>query len=91
MLAVFYGAVDWQGWKKPVFPLVVVGMNSIAMYVMDHLWDDFIKNAGKVHLGKGIFKIFGDAYAPIIEMAFMLLVLWLICYWMYRRKIFIKI
>lgn len=91
LLATFYTVIDWQGWKKFAFPLVVVGTNSIAMYVMDHLWDGFIRNAWKVHFGPGIYNIFGAAYAPITEMLLMLLVLWLICYWMYRRKIFIKI
>ena len=30
-------------------------------------------------------------YAPILERAAVLLALWLICLWMYRRKIFLKI
>ena len=91
LLATFYGLVDGTGWKKFAFPLVVVGTNSIAMYVMDHLWDDFIKRTWKIHFGPGIYNIFGATFAPATEMLFMLLVLWLICYWMYRRKIFIKI
>ena len=91
LLAAFYGIVDVQGWRCWVFPLVVVGMNSIAMYVMDHLWDDFIKRTWQVHFGKGVFNLFGAAYAPITEMLLMLLVLWLICLWMYRRKLFLKI
>lgn len=91
LLATFYGVIDLRGYKLWAFPLVVVGMNSIAMYMMDHLWDGFIRNAWQVHFGKSIFNIFGTAYAPITEMLLMLLVLWLFCYWMYRRKLFLKI
>jgi len=29
--------------------------------------------------------------APATEMLFLLIILWGICYWMYRRKIFLKI
>jgi predicted acyltransferase len=91
LLAAFYGIIDWKGYKGWAFPLVVVGMNSIAMYVMAHLWDKFIKTTFKVHFGEGVFNILGTACAPITEMVLTLLVLWLMCYWMYRRKLFLKI
>jgi predicted acyltransferase len=91
LLATFYGVIDLRGYKLWAFPLVVVGMNSIAMYMMDHLWDGFIRNAWQVHFGKSVFNIFGAAYAPMTEMLLMLLVLWLFCYWMHRRKLFLKI
>src|SRR3954468_18733398 len=42
LLAGFYAVIDWQGWRKWAFPLVVVGMNSIAAYLIAHLWDGFI-------------------------------------------------
>lgn len=91
LLATFYGVIDVRGYKLWAFPLVVVGMNSIAMYMMDHLWDGFIRNAWQVHFGKSFFNILSAAYAPMTEMLLMLLVLWLFCYWMYRRKLFLKI
>jgi len=91
LLAAFYWLVDLKGWKRFAFPLVVVGMNSIAMYMMDHLWDNFIRHNWQIHFGPGVFNIFGAAYAPITEMLLLLLVLWLICYWMHRRKLFLKI
>jgi predicted acyltransferase len=91
LLAAFYAVIDCKGWRRWAFPLVVVGMNSIAMYVMDHLWDDSIRSTLPIFFGQDIYNILGNAYAPATEMLFMLLVLWLICYWMYRRKLFLKI
>ena len=91
LLALFYGVVDVAGWRAWTFPLVVVGMNSIAMYCMDHLWDDFIRRTVPVFLGRNIYDLFGATFAPATEMLFLLLVLWLCCFWMYRRKIFLKI
>ncbi len=37
MLAALYAVVDVAGWRRWTFPLVVVGMNSIAMYLMANL------------------------------------------------------
>src|SRR5262249_41613809 len=37
LLALFYGVIDVAGWRGWAFPLVVVGVNSIVMYVMAQL------------------------------------------------------
>jgi predicted acyltransferase len=43
------------------------------------------------NLGSNVFKLFGDAYEPFVHGAAVLLVLWLLLFWMYRRKIFLRI
>jgi len=113
MLAAFYLVIDMGGWKKWAWPLVVVGMNSIAVYVMAQLMKGWIVQTWKVHTGylytdlvayatardwigdgwQASFgtTLFGGLYGPIVEAAAVLLVLWLICVWMYRQKIFVKI
>jgi predicted acyltransferase len=91
LLAGFYAIIDWKKYARWAFPLVVVGMNSIAMYVMVHLWGESIIEGFPIFLGHNIYDILGVTYAPAMEMLFMLLFLWLICYWMYRRKLFLKI
>jgi predicted acyltransferase len=42
-------------------------------------------------LGEGFFLLFGAPYKPLFFGACTLLVEWLILFWMYRRKIFLKI
>ena len=91
LLASFYTIIDWKGYQRWAFPLVVVGMNSIAMYVMVHLWGHFIRDAYKTHLGMGFLNIFGTTYEPIVEMSLELVTLWFFCLWMYRRKLYLKI
>jgi predicted acyltransferase len=103
MLAGFYGVIDILGWKRWAFALVVVGMNSIAMYCMAQLLKPFIRTNLNTHLGwpfgKDTFltKSFPDlasfsaVYGPIVQAAAVLLVLWLVCLWMYRRGLFLKI
>lgn len=90
-MAAFYAVIDLQGYKRWAFPLVVIGMNSIAMYVLVHTTGDFISKAITTHFGKAPFHIFGDTFAPMLHGAAMLMILWLILLWMYRRKLFLKI
>ena len=89
-LAAFYLVIDlWKmhGW---FFPLMVIGMNSIAAYCIAHLFDRFIAKSLDTHLGSGFFGLFGS-YAPFIHGALVLFIMWLILLWMYQRKIFLKI
>lgn len=90
-LAGFYALVDIRQRRAAVFPLVVVGMNSIAAYVMAHLFDSFIGKMLKTVFGQDSFKIFGAPYEPFLHGAATLLMLWLILLWMQRRKLFLKI
>ncbi|HAM72476.1 MAG TPA: hypothetical protein DCM86_12615 [Verrucomicrobiales bacterium] len=90
-LAGFYSLVDIGPGRRWVFPLTVIGMNSIAAYCMDHLFGGFIHRALKTHLGEKAFSLLGAPYAPMVHGAAALLVLWLILLWMYRRKIFLRL
>jgi predicted acyltransferase len=90
-LAFFYAVIDWSGWRLWSFPLQVIGANSIAAYCLSHLVDDFIVDSFKTHLGRDCFSLLGAAYAPLLQGAAVLLVLWLVLFWMYRRKIFLRI
>ncbi|MBP7570610.1 MAG: DUF5009 domain-containing protein [Acidobacteria bacterium] len=91
LLAGFYAAIDLSGWKKWAFPLVVIGMNSIAAYMIAHLFENFIRDALRTHLGAAAFTAFGYAYEPFVLGAAILAGYWLILLWMYRRKLFLRI
>lgn len=90
-VAAFYWVIDVQGYQKWAFPLVVIGMNSIATYCAAHLIDGFILQAYKTHFGPDVFNRFGASYAPLLSGSALVLTLWLMLYWMYRRKLFLKI
>lgn len=91
MLAGFYAAIECRGWKRWSFPLLVIGANSIAIYVMSWTIERFIGAALVRHLGRGPFAIFGPPFEPVLLGAATMLVFWSILYWMYRRKIFLRI
>jgi predicted acyltransferase len=90
-LAAFSWILDVKGHRRWAFPLVVVGMNSIAAYLIAHLWEDFIVGSLHIHLGNQIFKVFGTGLEPLILGMSVMLIYWLILYWMYRRKLFLRV
>jgi predicted acyltransferase len=71
--------------------LVVIGANSIAAYLIAHLWEGFIISSFRIHLGPNFFKVFGDGLAPFLQGWAVLLTFWLVLFWMYRRKILLRI
>ena len=91
LLALFYAVVDLRGWRRPAFPLIVIGMNSIAAYMIAHLFEDFLASSFRTHLGAGFFTAFGAAYEPFVMGSFVLASYWVILFWMYRRKLFLRI
>jgi heparan-alpha-glucosaminide N-acetyltransferase len=99
MLAAFYGIIDGIGWRGWAFPFVVVGMNSIAMYCMSQLMRGWVRSSLNVHLGLPTWNLLekfdmpwlATIYGPMFQNAAILLVFWLICLWLYRRKVFLRI
>jgi predicted acyltransferase len=87
LLALFYLVIDVWGYKKWAFFFKVIGMNAIAVYVATHLFD-FTK-IGNVFVG-GLLKHLGP-WADFFEASAALAVVWLILYYMYRNKTFIKV
>ena len=91
LLAFFYGIIDVANKRSWAFPLIVVGMNSIAIYCLVHLIDRFIITSLYTHLGSGPFLILGPAYEQLLIGIVTLGIFYLILRWMYRRKLFIRI
>ena len=91
LLAGFYAVIEMWQKRSWAFPLLVIGTNSIAAYCIAHLFDDFISSNLKTHLGQNFFWFAGVAYGPFFLGLAVLLAYWLILFWMYRRKIFLRI
>jgi heparan-alpha-glucosaminide N-acetyltransferase len=100
LLAAFYLVMDVVGFQFWAFPLKVVGMNSIAMYVMAQLIKPWVGRTLETHVSTWNtpqwniwYSTFGEGtvYGPLWQSLAVLGVLWLICLWMYRQRIFIRI
>jgi predicted acyltransferase len=91
ILAGAYYVIDMLGWRRWAFPLVVIGMNSIAAYCLYELCARFIGENLTTHLGEAAFRAAGDPYLSFLHGVAVVLTLWLVLFWMYRRRIFLRI
>lgn len=105
ILASLYFIVDVKGKSRWTFPFIVCGMNSIALYCM--LWllggsypvdgstemhsFHWIDITLQKHLSSHYAMFLGEGFAPLLKNIFGGSLLWLVCFWMYRRKIFLRI
>jgi len=87
LLALFYLVIDVWGFRRWAFFFVVIGSNSIAVYMAAHLFD--FRHIGNVFVG-GLLKWVGPG-ATLSRRWRLSIVIWLILYWMYRKKSFIKV
>jgi heparan-alpha-glucosaminide N-acetyltransferase len=90
-LAAFSWIIEIKKHRSIAFPLVVVGMNSIAAYLIAHWCEDLVESSIRINLGMPALNILGQAVEPTFLGALTLGVYWLMLYWMYRNKVFIRI
>lgn len=91
VLAAFSWCIDVKKRHKFAFPLVVVGMNSIAAYLMAHLWEEFLIRNLYTNVGHRPFLLFGPPFEPLLMGIVVLSIYWYALYWMYKHQVFLKI
>ena len=75
--------------EKYALPFVVVGMNSIFIYLVSNsLSGGWLDPTLAVFTGK--FWFLGMA-GPVVQAWAVFLAMWGLCYWLYRRRIFFKL
>lgn len=92
-LAFLYWLVDIKGFKKWTTFFIIVGTNSIFIYIfaetIGHQWlGGFARIFTFGYLG--IFP-FSDAFLAVLNAFVVLIIMWYLCYFLYKHKIFIKI
>jgi len=90
-LAAFSWVIDVRKHRSIAFPLVVVGMNSIAAYVMAELCRNFVESSFRIHLGEGVLNCLGPGMEPTVVGILTMFAYWLVLYWMFKKKIFVRI
>jgi predicted acyltransferase len=101
-LALCYWMIDVKGWRAWTKPFVILGVNALALFVLSAL---LVKTLSRIHItlddgraftGAGwLYTTFFEPIASpknasllyaLAHLALLFLVLW----WMYRRRIFLK-
>jgi predicted acyltransferase len=87
MMAIFFLIVDVAGYRKWVFPFSVIGANALAVYMATELYD--FRQIGNIFVGHLLPRVgrWDDALASSVAV----LIIWLLLYWMYRTRTFIKL
>lgn len=91
LLAGFYALIEIRQRTEWAFPLVVAGLNPIALYCLWQLSGGFIRESLKTHLGQHVFELAGVSFAPMFERISVLTVFWLILWWMHRRRLYLRV
>jgi len=88
-LSLFYLLIDVAGWKKLAFPFIVIGLNSIAIYLASEGLVDFTYTAN--YLFGGLIHRIPENWQAVWAAISVTTVQWLALYFLYRKRIFFKI
>ncbi|MEI7490768.1 MAG: DUF5009 domain-containing protein [Bacteroidota bacterium] len=87
LLCAFYWVIDVKGYKKWAFPFIVIGLNPITIYVVQGIFDFGIIANIFIH---GFADSFGS-FKPVFYQLCIILVKWFFLYFLYSKKIFLKV
>jgi len=88
ILAAFYLAFDVLPLRGLAYPLVVLGASSILLYVMHQLMEPWVLQQLKIYFRPSLFD---GEYRHIVSHSAIMGVFWLLCFWLYRQRLFIRI
>ena len=88
LLATFYYIIDVKGYKKWAFFFVVIGMNSILIYMSGQFinWK-YTTNA----FFEWLIQLAGDPYGILAFALCYIAVKWGFLYFLYKKKVFLKV
>ena len=88
LMSLFYYIIDVLGYKKWAFFFKVIGMNSILIYVSSHVikWP-YTNDSLFGWLG----QLAGKPYGAVLMAITFVLVKWVVLYYLYQKKTFLKV
>ncbi len=88
LLALFYWIVDVQRFQKWAFFFIVIGMNSLVMYLA-YRFIDF--NESSRLLFSGVYEHAAEGWHKVFQTLGGLLLAWLLLYFLWRKRVFVKV
>ena len=88
LFAVFYWIIDVKMWRGWTFPLRVVGMNALTVYLVQRIVDFNV--ISKFFLG-GVAGLLPSGYGSALIAAGHLAACWLLLWFLYRKNVFLKV
>ena len=90
-LALCFWIIDMKKYQKGVLFFAVVGMNPLFIFLFAHVGGAKLISKIFLPFSNALFGWTGELASQIILSIIVLFMLWYICYWLYKRKIFIRI
>lgn len=87
LLSLFYLIIDHFGYRKWAFYFRVIGMNSIFVYLFTRIAD--VHSISNFFLGS-LAKVLGENGNLLLSLG-NLLIVWSLLYYMYKKKIFLRV
>lgn len=88
LMATFYSIIDGMGYRKWAFFFKVIGMNSILIYMSGSFIDwEYTATA----FFKWLEQLVGSPYNEVVMVLAYLAVQWAFLYFLYRKKVFLRV
>jgi predicted acyltransferase len=87
LVALFYWVIDVKGYRRWAFPFVVIGMNAITIYVLA----DIVNFDHIAQLLVGGIAAHAGALGPMVLPLGIVAVEWLLLWFLYRHRIFLRL
>jgi predicted acyltransferase len=88
LYAIVYYVVEVRGWKGWTFPFRVIGLNSITIYLLQQIIP--FQQVANFFLG-GAANLLPEAWGAVMLALGYVSVCWLLLYFLYKQKVFLKI
>jgi predicted acyltransferase len=89
LLGVFYLIIDTLGYKKWTYFFVVIGLNSITIYLVQHKFIDF--NKVREFVFGALIHVTPVSIQPLVSAVLYVFCVWLFLFFLYKNKIFLKV
>jgi len=89
LLSAFYFVIDVMGFKKWAFPFIIIGVNSIVIYMASEGMIDFAHTAG--YIFGGLIMYAPVIWQPVFSACSVTLIQLALLYFLYKQKLFLKI
>lgn len=86
LVALFYGVIDVAGFHRWAFPFVVIGANALLAYVFDHVVDRMLSDLLFGNLARQLPSAPAELVLAIGEVG----LLWLVLWYLYRNRTFLR-
>ena len=91
ILAFSYWIIDIVKFRRGITLFTVIGMNSLFIYLFSNVGGNQISRQIVMPLSKLVFGWSGEFNVNIADSLMAACLMWYLCYWMFKQRIFIKI